>query len=278
MKLILNDFTVSVAFKLKEFLVLAQKRYFNWCFTVFHLYIALSVFHLATTLFYQIEVSFEIAFHLLNLIRLALFPLILVAVISSLFPTSFLMDGLASEATSKVVTQITAQLIEFLKDCGNIKKNPRGSALIYTGIGAGLIASAHRTHLQNQFAHTTKKYNLDISEYPAELAGDQEAKVLYQSLLKTVSEIDQSSLSVLASDVIKFLTLNPTLRTRLANDLSSYQAAFALSKAKKQQTLEKADDLRMSPLARNSVDSEIDTPSSAISKIPTILEKLFFDS
>lgn len=35
MKLILNDFTVSVAFKLKEFLVLAQKRYFNWCFTVF---------------------------------------------------------------------------------------------------------------------------------------------------------------------------------------------------------------------------------------------------
>jgi len=57
----------------------------------------------------------------------------------------------------------------------------------------------------------------------------------------------------------------------------NFKAAEALSLAKKQPAIEKANELSASRLARFSSDSELEPSSSVISKVPTILEKFLFE-
>lgn len=274
--LIFNNLTISLAFKLKDILTLAQKKHFNLCFVLFHLYIALSVFHLMTHFFYQMEIPFEIAYQLLNILRLVFFPLFLLGIISTFFPNYLFMETLIGEASGKAVAQITSQLLEFLKDCGNLKKNPKSAGFIYVAGATTLIAASHKSNLQHQYQATTQKFGLDVAEVPPHLLNDPEASTLYKSLLNTISLIDQPSIAVLASDIQNFLLRNPTLRTKLAEDLVSFQAISAFSQTKKQESIERANSIGMSPVARASTQDEFEAASSVVSKVPTVLEKLFF--
>lgn len=169
-------------------------------------------------------------------------------------------------------------MLDFLKELGNLKKNPKTAVFIYAVTGTGIVATGHKSNLQEQFKQTTEKFGINFADVPSALVNDPASYELYKSVLKTISQIDQSALSILASDIQSFLTKNPTLREELARDLASFKAAHALSEAKKQQGLEKAGEIGLSPLARASTESEINPSSSVVSKIPTIFEKLVFDN
>lgn len=276
--LVFNEISIKFIIKLKEILTKAQNQYSYTCFILFHFYIAFSIFHFMMLYFYEIDVTFEIVYQLLNLIRLFFFPLILLMVTLTLFPDFFKMEGIVVESSNKLIIQATSQLLDFLKELGNVKKNPKTAGLIYAITGTGLVATAHRFNLQEQFTQTTEKLGINFADVPPALVNDPAGYELYKSVLKTISQIDQSALSVLASDIKSFLTKNPTLREKLTLDLTHFKAADALYEAKKQQSLEKAGEIGVSPLARASTDLEVNPSSSAVSKIPTIIEKLVFDN
>lgn len=276
--LIFNAISIKFILKLKEFLAKGQKNYSYICFILFHFYIAFSIFHFMMVNFYQIEVTFELVYQLLNLIRLFFFPLILLMVTFTLFPDFFKMEGLLSESSNKLIGQAISQLLDFLKEQGNIKKNPKTAGFIYVVTGAGLVATSHKYQLQEQFRNTTEKFGIDFANVPPDLLNVPGGYELYKAALNTISVIDRSAFYVLATDIQSFLTKNPTLGEKLAQDLVDFKAAEALSQAKKQQIIDKANEIGFSPLAVPSTDSKTELSSSAVSKILTIIEKLVFDN
>ena len=53
----------------------------------------------------------------------------------TLFSDFFKMEGLLLKSSQKYIVQATYQLLEFLKDLGNLKKNPKTAVLVYTVTG-----------------------------------------------------------------------------------------------------------------------------------------------
>lgn len=274
--LVFNEISMKAILNLKPILSVAQKQYSYTSFILFHLYIAFSVFHFMMIFLNQIETPFEMLYQFLNLIRLFFFPLILLMVSLSLFPDFFKMEGILGEATTKLMAQATTQLLDFLKEMGNIKKNPKTAGFLYVVAGTGMVATSHKYQLQKQFKSTSEQFGFNFAEVPSALVDDPEGYALYKSVLKTISQIDQSAVSLLISDIKSFLDKNPTLREELSKNLVNFKAAEALFEVKKQKSLEKANEIGLYPLARASTDSEINPADSVVSKIPTILEKFIF--
>jgi len=187
------------------------------------------------------------------------------------------MESIISDAFSKTLDKVTQQLVEFLTEQGNFKKNPKTAGLIYVGTGTLAIAVAHKQNLQKQALDTCNTLGVNVAEVPQNLLEDPAGFALYKSILKTMADINQSAISVLAWDITKFLNQKPTLRQELTQGLVNFKAAEALSLAKKQPAIEKANELSASRLARFSSDSELEPSSSVISKVPTILEKFLFE-
>ena len=71
--LVFNEISIKFIIILKDILAKTQKQYSYTCFILFHFYIAFSIFHFMMLYFYEIEVTFEILYQLLNLIRLFFF-------------------------------------------------------------------------------------------------------------------------------------------------------------------------------------------------------------
>lgn len=278
LSLFFNKISIYFVSKLKDLFIFTKENYPRLCFIFFHLYIVFSIFHLCMVCFYYIDVNFEFVYQLLNLVRLVFFPLFLFIVFSTLFPNFFKMEKSLGEGLSKALSEATLQLLDFLKDKGNIKRNKKTAGLIYLATGTSLVAVGHKHNLQEQLATNSKKFGLDFTSVPEFIAHDAEAIMVYKSALKTISEIDQSDLSLLASDVSNFLTSNPTLRQRFSQDLVEVKASQAVFQAKKQRDLDHANDIGISRLAPASTDSEIELSSSLIPKIQSAVETLFFEN
>lgn len=279
LKLIFNKISIKIALKLKEILFIAKEKYEYFCFVFIHLYIIFSLIHLTMIFFYQIDLSLEIFYQMLNLIRLLFSPLLLIVIGFSLYPNFLKMENIAGEATIKAIDQVTSQAIEFLGQLGNYKKNPKGALVLYAGGLTLMIGVGHKINLKTQFEDTTKKFGLDVAKVPECLIDDPVGQELYKSVLATASKVDQSALSILASDIKNFLSGQPTLREQIARDLTQFKASEALVSAKRQLSQSQADDISLSPLARRSTtDSELEPPSSTVTKIHSVFEKLFFDN
>ena len=127
--LVFNEFSLKYISFLKEVLAKAQKKYAYMCFIFFHTYLAFSVFHFMMLYFYEIDRSFEFFYQLLNLIRLFFFPLVVVVITLNFFPNLLKMEEVLGESGNKILAQACSQFLEFLKEHGNIKKNPKPQGL-----------------------------------------------------------------------------------------------------------------------------------------------------
>lgn len=276
--LVFNEMSMKFILKLKEILAKGQKHYSYTCFILFHFYVAFSIFHFMMIFFYEIDITFELIYQFLNVIRLFFFPLALLAVTLNFYPDFFRMEGLLHEGSQKAINQAVEQLLEFLKQSGNIKKNPKTAFALYTVTGVGIGAVAHKNHLQQQFEQSCKRLDINVTEIPSVLLGDPVGIELYKSVLTTISQVDQSAVAILASDVKNFLTKNPTLREQLSERLVKFKSASAVAEAQAGLAREKAAAISMSPTAKITYDSEMNSSSSEVSKIPTIIEKLVFEN
>jgi hypothetical protein len=278
LNLIFNEFSIKVILKLKDILAKGQENYSYTCFILFHFYIAFSIFHFLMLFVYEVDVPFELIYQLLNLVRLCFFPLFLLMITLTFFPNFFKMEGLFQETSQKVIAQAAQQLLDFLKQTGNLKKNPKSAAVLYTITAGGIGAVAHKHSLLKQHEDIRKALNLELDNLPNELLNTPEGFASYERVLAAVCKINGSSITLSASDVKRFFTGNPTLANELSESLLNLKLAATSAEVKKEMARENALQISMSPSAKILYNSEVNSSSSEITKIPTIIEKLVFDN
>ena len=270
---LVNSYVNRYCTKVVEFVRSFSKKHPSASFFLFHFYLCLLFVH--TGLLYQgINDDFvEYPFYFLNLIKILFFPLIIVSFLYKFAPYSSELANLLD----KQVSRHLGDALEYVAEFGNVKKNPRTALALYT---SGLVFYAGNTYgekLENDVKKLASHHGIDLKNRPgwdnSELPGSEELLNKTNRLLSHV--IVERPLTLFREDAWSLLSGKPTFREkaeRLMCDYTMFENKHSLIKRK-----ESAEQLKMSPLAFESLKEKIEIPIKTKSpEISSIVEAFIF--
>lgn len=216
------------------------------------------------------ELPVEYLYNLFNLVRVAVFPRILLVFVLNYSPVS----PEILESTVPHIKKILSNLLSLLAEQSNYKKNPKKAFGLY---GVTLATGAvvyNKKNIQDNVNDATETLGLDFKPPPAFISGTGNTREdnIAAKTFSLLSELKLSSPLLLTFNDLKALLKNePSLRDQLQKALSDYKFEESQYLARQTKLKESADQGSISPLARRSTSANEETP-----QIPSIIEDFFF--
>lgn len=272
--LILNPFTVIYVDFVKRNISSSIKNYPFLCFCVFHSFVSLYILHVVLYWTGVNKPSIEFFYQLLNVVRLLVFPCIIILFALTFGPSWFKMDAVLSEMVSNAIKSIGNQAIELMQQRAN--KNPKTALAIYGAAAVTGGAALHKEWVNDDIDSMLQDVGLNTNKVPDVIAVSPEASDMYKDILRLLTEKHDSMFTITAKDVINSITFNETLRgqaKKLIPELKFLDDKYTAELALQTRNLEQAKEISMSPLARKSTQDELLPSSSQLKpRVPSILE------
>lgn len=284
---VFNSFTLNYVIFLSKKMKQAAENSSFWGRFFVQGFLLFSFFHLLFAIQSIENHTFELIYQCFNLVRLIFFPCFLLGFALHFNPHSFSMEGLFSEFTDKGLRTVLKEWIKNLAEFTDVKKNPKGAALVIGAALIGAIAVEHQDGVKKTLHTTVKDFKINVGEAPQVITNDLESVELFRKGMHAWARTNDSPLNLGLHDLKAFVTRKPTTREEIITcfpELRIREDQFLVNQALANQTRENAMNLSMSPLAVSSIQKDglvendlvVNGSPSLQPKIQSILEFLFF--